>query len=324
MGDASGTALEFTRPGHFTPIDDLVGGGPFRLKAGEWTDDTSMALCLAESLVTRGSFDSVDPMQRYCRWANEGHLSLTGRCFDIGATTAQALHRFERDRVPYAGSDDPNAAGNGSLMRLAPVALAYHDRPAAAVRHAGLSSRTTHAAPALSQRAPRGDRRPLRRFAVSHVRAAALPRLPVWRDVAARGHLAVYTHRRGALAGGPGDRNACGLVALQTALVQPGIVFHQDTPEAREARRARAEERKAPGWLRRADVFFGLLEALLVALLAWRVCQGPPPRRRRPRPRPGCPASRRVRRQGPWRPSADGHKSSLSGLSAASLPHYPF
>lgn len=56
-GDALGTTVEFTRPGSFTPIDDIVGGGPFGLKPGQWTDDTSMALCLAESLVVAG----IDP-----------------------------------------------------------------------------------------------------------------------------------------------------------------------------------------------------------------------------------------------------------------------
>jgi hypothetical protein len=86
VGDALGTTLEFTRPGHFEPLSDLVGGGPFKLKAGEWTDDTSMALCLAESLVERRGFDPVDQMQRYCRWTNDGHLSVKGHCFDIGMT----------------------------------------------------------------------------------------------------------------------------------------------------------------------------------------------------------------------------------------------
>ena len=52
-GDALGTTLEFEAPGSFEPLTDMVGGGPFNLKPGEWTDDTSMALCLAESLVER-------------------------------------------------------------------------------------------------------------------------------------------------------------------------------------------------------------------------------------------------------------------------------
>ena len=90
VGDALGTTLEFKRPGSFAPITDMVGGGPFGLKPGQWTDDTSMALCLAESLVECRGFDPVDQLRRYCRWYREGHLSSTGRCFDIGNTTRAA------------------------------------------------------------------------------------------------------------------------------------------------------------------------------------------------------------------------------------------
>jgi ADP-ribosylglycohydrolase len=77
VGDALGTTLEFKSPGSFLPIDDMQGGGPFRLAPGEWTDDTAMALCLAESLLDRGSFDAADQMRRYLRWRDEGHLSRT-------------------------------------------------------------------------------------------------------------------------------------------------------------------------------------------------------------------------------------------------------
>ena len=119
-GDALGTTLEFRRPGTFAPIADIVGGGPFNLPAGAWTDDTSMALCLAESLIERRGFDPVDQLERYVRWYRLGHLSSTGNCFDIGNTVRAALNRFERTREPYCGSTDPMAAGNGSIMRLAP------------------------------------------------------------------------------------------------------------------------------------------------------------------------------------------------------------
>ncbi|MBK1722467.1 ADP-ribosylglycohydrolase family protein [Thiocystis violacea] len=147
VGDALGTTLEFTRPGAFAPIDDMVGGGPFRLAPGQWTDDTSMALCLAESLIERRGFDAEDQMRRYLRWRDEGHWSSTGRCFDIGTTVVAALERFEASDDPYAGSTDPHTAGNGSLMRLAPVPLAFMRDPVEAVRCAGCMSRTTHGAP---------------------------------------------------------------------------------------------------------------------------------------------------------------------------------
>jgi ADP-ribosylglycohydrolase len=146
-GDALGTTLEFTRPGQFEPIADMVGGGPFALKPGEWTDDTSMALCLAESLVECGEFDPHDQLARYLAWKRHGHNSSNGTCFDIGGTVAKALARFERDSLPWADGGDPHSAGNGSLMRLAPVPLFYGHDPQAAVRHAAASSRTTHAHP---------------------------------------------------------------------------------------------------------------------------------------------------------------------------------
>ena len=146
-GDAIGTTLEFTQPGSFEPIDDMVGGGPFNLQPGEWTDDTSMALCLAESLVEKGGFDPRDQIERYVRWYREGYLSSTGRCFDIGNTTRQALHHFEQTGAPYSGSTSPRSGGNGSIMRLAPAPMAYASQPEKALRYAGDSSRPTHGAP---------------------------------------------------------------------------------------------------------------------------------------------------------------------------------
>jgi ADP-ribosyl-[dinitrogen reductase] hydrolase len=146
-GDALGTTLEFRRPGSFEPLDDIIGGGPFCLEPGQWTDDTSMALCLAHSLVECGRFDSADQMERYVRWWREGYMSSRpGPAFDIGNTVSDALRRFEQTGDPLAGSSEPNSAGNGSLMRLAPVVLWFATDPAEAIRHAGESSRTTHGA----------------------------------------------------------------------------------------------------------------------------------------------------------------------------------
>lgn len=146
VADAVGTTLEFKPPGTFTPITDMVGGGPFRLRAGQWTDDTSMALCLATSLVEKHGFDPTDQMQCYINWWRHGYLSSTGRCFDIGNTVRKALRRFEETGEPYSGSTDPHSAGNGSLMRLAPIALAYAGDENTAVSRAADSSRTTHGA----------------------------------------------------------------------------------------------------------------------------------------------------------------------------------
>lgn len=146
VGDALGTTLEFKPPGSFEPLSDMVGGGPFRLLPGQWTDDTSMALCLAESLLLRGELEPKDLMQRWLRWRDEGLWSATGQCFDIGVTTSSALSHFRRTGDPFAGSDDPHAAGNGGIMRLAPVPMRFAAEPARAIRAAADSSRTTHAA----------------------------------------------------------------------------------------------------------------------------------------------------------------------------------
>jgi ADP-ribosyl-[dinitrogen reductase] hydrolase len=147
VGDAVGTTLEFKSPGSFKPINDMVGGGPFRLKPGEWTDDTSMALCLATTLLEKNGFDPKDQMDRYCRWRKEGYLSSNGRCFDIGNTVGEALNRYHQTGDPMAGSTNPHSAGNGSIMRLAPVPMFYYPNLEAAVRYAVESSRTTHGAP---------------------------------------------------------------------------------------------------------------------------------------------------------------------------------
>ncbi|MCX5971731.1 MAG: ADP-ribosylglycohydrolase family protein [Coprothermobacterota bacterium] len=145
-GDALGTTLEFQHPGSFEPIKDMVGGGQLRLKAGEWTDDTSMALCLAESLIERKEFDPKDQMERYLRWMLEGYLGSNGRCVDIGLTTQEALSQFRESGNPFCGSADLHSAGNGSLMRLAPVPLFFEQKPEEAIAMAADSSRTTHGA----------------------------------------------------------------------------------------------------------------------------------------------------------------------------------
>ena len=80
VGDALGATLEFSRPGTFTPLTDMIGGGPFRLRAGQWTDNTSMALGLATSLVEKGFDCGYQRQQRFAFnadqtkiRANQGH-----------------------------------------------------------------------------------------------------------------------------------------------------------------------------------------------------------------------------------------------------------
>ncbi len=146
-GNAVGTTLEFSPRETLRPITDMVGGGPFALASGQWTDDTSMALCLAESLLSKNGFDARDQMTRYLNWWHWGYWSATGQCFDIGTTVRQALMAFEESGEPFAGSIDPQAAGNGSIMRLAPVILFYYPDLTSMEWAAEQSSRTTHGAP---------------------------------------------------------------------------------------------------------------------------------------------------------------------------------
>lgn len=146
-GDAVGTTVEFRPRGSFTPLGDMVGGGPFGLLPGQWTDDTSMALCLAESLLTKNGFDATDQMGRYLNWWRWGYLSSTGDCFDIGMTGKAALERFEVTKDAFAGSTDPSSAGNGALMRLAPVVLFFYPDLLKVQAFACDSTRTTHGAP---------------------------------------------------------------------------------------------------------------------------------------------------------------------------------
>jgi ADP-ribosylglycohydrolase len=146
MGDALGTTLEFKAPGSFEPIEDIVGGGPFNLKAGEWTDDTSMMYCLAHSLVRTQECDLNDQMKLYCRWWKDGVFSVNGKCFDIGMTVQAALESYQQTGNPESGDTHPMSAGNGSLMRLAPIPIRYYDSFEDAVKFATLSSITTHAA----------------------------------------------------------------------------------------------------------------------------------------------------------------------------------
>lgn len=145
LGDSMGMPLEF-QPRDARHVDNLVGGGPFNLKRGDWTDDTSMACCLAYSLIQCRGFNARHQMECYCYWYQYGAYTPEGVCVDIGVSTRKALERFLTDGEPYAGSTDPFSAGNGSLSRLAPVVLFFSDDFETAIYFAGESSRTTHQA----------------------------------------------------------------------------------------------------------------------------------------------------------------------------------
>lgn len=153
VGDALGATLEFSQRDAHPLHTEMLGGGPFVLAPGQWTDDTAMALALADSLLAAreqgvpSGFDPDDLARRFVAWWRHGDYSCTGSCFDIGMTTAAALARFEQTGDPYAGSSNSREAGNGSLMRIAPVAIFALDDAEAADRFARDQSRITHAAP---------------------------------------------------------------------------------------------------------------------------------------------------------------------------------
>jgi ADP-ribosyl-[dinitrogen reductase] hydrolase len=151
IGDALGAAVEFQPPGTFEPVTGYRAGGPHGLEPGEWTDDTSMALALADS-IAEVAWDLDDQAQRYVDWWTTGKYSVNGRVFDIGTTTVAALQRFRQSGDAHTSGDPSEyASGNGSIMRLAPVPIAYArffpDRLGELVRRAVESSRPTHASP---------------------------------------------------------------------------------------------------------------------------------------------------------------------------------
>lgn len=146
-GDAIGSTVEFLPRGSFPPVTDMVGGGKFRLAPGEWTDDTSMTICLAESLIACQGFDARDQMARYLHWADTGKPGPKDHAIGIGKTVFQALAHFAKTGDPMAGeSTKESRAGNGALMRLAPVVLAFYPDIEKAVFYAIQMTLTTHSA----------------------------------------------------------------------------------------------------------------------------------------------------------------------------------
>jgi ADP-ribosyl-[dinitrogen reductase] hydrolase len=147
VGDALAAHTQFRKPGSFAAVGDLLGGGPFDLPRGAWTDDTAMALLLAESLLERGGFDAHDQVQRFARWQREGYGSATGQCVGIAANVARALATAQYKRQPFAGSHDPEQLDKDALSRVAPVVMFFFADATAAINRAVEATRITAQAP---------------------------------------------------------------------------------------------------------------------------------------------------------------------------------
>lgn len=146
VGDALGVTNELCSPAQVRTIDGIMGGGIFDVAPGVWTDDTSLMLCVADSLITQQGFDAHDQASRFVRWWRDGYLACGGRTYDIGNVTAMALFHFIQTGHPYSQVTSEHAAGTGAMIRMAPIGLYYATQPAALIEYAKRSSQITHAA----------------------------------------------------------------------------------------------------------------------------------------------------------------------------------
>jgi ADP-ribosylglycohydrolase len=149
LGDALAAHTQFRKPGSFAPVGDLLGGGPFDVPRGAWTDDTAMALTLAESLLASNGFDARDQVSRYTRWQREGHNTATGQCVGISANVARALSMAHYKRQPFAGSHDPEQREKDPLSRVAPVVMYFFASGPTAIAQASEAARVTAQAPVV-------------------------------------------------------------------------------------------------------------------------------------------------------------------------------
>lgn len=123
VGDALGVPVEFTSRQSLKtlPVSEMIGYGTHRQPPGTWSDDSSLAFCLAESLCH--GFDLHDLSKRFCQWLDNGYWTPHGVVFDIGNATHQAIDRLRQGIAPTAaGGNSEFSNGNGSLMRILPLA----------------------------------------------------------------------------------------------------------------------------------------------------------------------------------------------------------
>ncbi len=144
IGDALGAPVEFKERGTFEPIKFYKSGGKFNLPAGAYTDDTAMTLCLAQSLLDKNGCDADDQLQKYIAWLNDGYMSATGVSVGCGKQIYRALLTYLSKKNTVCTIGNNRSAGNGSLMRVSPIAIYYMEDLNKAMQCAQKSSYTTH------------------------------------------------------------------------------------------------------------------------------------------------------------------------------------
>lgn len=144
-GDALGAPVEFKRRGEFPPVFDMQAGGYFNLPKGAWTDDTAMALCLADSLIACSTLDLKDMIDRFIQWMDLAENTSTGKAIGLGQNTFFVMGNYRRTQALQAPLVRGRSDGNGSIMRLAPIPCAYWRSSENARELAIKQSRATHA-----------------------------------------------------------------------------------------------------------------------------------------------------------------------------------
>ncbi len=129
VGDALGAPVEFETRDTFPLVDDMNNFNfNFGLQAGGWTDDTSMTLCLAQSIIDCKTIDKQDNLEKYSRWYRHGYMSSKDYCFDIGAQTKYSILSYTQHKTIICPLSERKHSGNGGIMRISPVPIFYHKK----------------------------------------------------------------------------------------------------------------------------------------------------------------------------------------------------
>jgi ADP-ribosyl-[dinitrogen reductase] hydrolase len=146
VGDAAGVPLEFTKANTGELVTTFTSGGYHKASKGEYSDDGSMALAIADAYISRGKFCGATIQQNFLDWMNDGKFGTRpGQpAWDIGMTVLGALNRVKETRYPYTGSADERSSGNGCIMRLAPCIIWNRNNLSAAIGESVAQALLTH------------------------------------------------------------------------------------------------------------------------------------------------------------------------------------